>query len=221
MSASNTYLINKPVDWTSFDVVKKIRDITHFKKVGHAGTLDPFATGLLIVLTGRHTKKSNEFMELTKTYRAQLHFGTKTDSGDIKGKIVEESQIPELEIKQIESVLKQFEGEITQIPPMFSAKRVNGRRLYKYARDGIEVDREPIKIFIYSIELNELLSDSLMFTVKCSKGTYVRTLGEDIASALGTIGYLKMLERTAIGDFKIEDSLTIEEFEEQWKLSAA
>ncbi len=213
--------IDKPMDWTSFDVVRKIRNTTRIKKVGHAGTLDPFATGVLIVLTGKHTKRQSEFMDLPKTYVAEIKLGHQTDTGDRTGKIVGSQAIPELGEAHILKALASFHGEIEQIPPMYSAKKVNGKTLYKLARKGQVVERQPSTVVIYSIELLSFKADSLELQVNCGRGTYIRVLAEDIARELGTLAYVEELTRTAIGDYRIEDALSIPEFIENWKSSAA
>ena len=221
IGAEHIFNINKPMDWTSFDVVKKIRNTTGIKKVGHAGTLDPFATGVLIVLTGKNTKRQNEFMDLPKTYEAELKLGHQMDTGDRTGTIVESQSIPELTEAHIQAVLTSFLGEIQQIPPMYSAKKVNGKTLYKLARKGQVVERQPSTVMIYSIELLSFKSDRIDLRVHCGRGTYIRVLAEDIARELGTLAYVEELTRTAIGDYRIEDALSIPEFIENWKSSAA
>lgn len=178
------------------------------KKFGHIGTLDPFASGLLIVLLGRATKLSPFLESCQKTYIAKLKLGIKTDSGDLDGNVVESSAVPVLTRKQIEDALNSFLGESTQIPPMFSALKKDGKPLYQYAREGIEIEREPRKINIDEIKLLDYSDDIITFSAQVSKGTYIRTLGEDIARKLGTFGHLISLRRTAVGHFKIEDSVT-------------
>ncbi|MCF7825834.1 MAG: tRNA pseudouridine(55) synthase TruB [Candidatus Marinimicrobia bacterium] len=211
--------IDKPMDWTSFDVVRKVRNTTKIKKVGHAGTLDPFATGVLIIITGKNTKRQSEFMELPKTYHAEIVFGNKTDTGDRTGTIVESSPVPELSEAIILEALAEFKGEIQQIPPMYSAKKVNGQKLYTLARKGQVVDRKPSLVTIYDIQLTSWSSDQVNIRVNCSRGTYIRVLAEDIAQKLGTLAHVKELQRTAIGDYRIEDALSIPEFIEKWKSS--
>lgn len=213
--------IDKPMDWTSFDVVRKIKYTTRIKKVGHAGTLDPFATGVLIVLTGKNTKRQNEFMDMPKTYDAEILLGDRTDTGDRTGTITESATVPELSEALIQSALAQFQGEIEQIPPMYSAKKVDGQKLYKLARKGRVVERKPSIIEIYGIELLSWSSNQLNISVNCGRGTYIRVLAEDIAEKMGTLAHVKELKRTAIGDYRIEDALSIPEFIEKWKSSAA
>jgi len=206
----------KPKGWTSFDVVKKVRSITKEKKVGHAGTLDPFAEGVLILGTGRDTKRLSEISSSNKIYKAVLKLGVKTDSLDIDGNITTETEIPELSITEINRVLNSFLGKQLQIPPMFSAKKVNGTRLYKLARKNIEIEREPSKIHIYEIELINYSVPLLTFQVMCSKGTYIRVLGSEIAEKLGTVGHLVELIRISVGDYTLNQTVHIEELQEKW-----
>ena len=210
------YNIYKPIGWTSFDVVKKIRGITKENKVGHGGTLDPFAEGLLIIATGKDTKQLANISGASKSYRAVLKLGKTTDTLDTEGQIIDTKPVPELNEKIIINVLNKFVGEYEQIPPMFSAKRVNGVRLYKLARENKTVERKPIIVNINNISLNSLNGDSVDFSVTCSKGTYIRVLGQDIANKLGTVGYLIRLIREKVGKFQINDSSTIEKFESVW-----
>jgi len=209
--------IYKPVGWTSFNVVKKIRGITKEKKVGHAGTLDPFAEGVLIIGTGRDTKKLTDISSDYKSYIATLKLGEETNTLDIEGEIVTKSNVPKLSNVIIGSVLNKFLGKQKQIPPMFSAKKVGGKKLYELARKNIVIEREPKDIEIKEIELVNFLEDEITFKSTCSKGTYVRVLGSDIAKALGTVGHLSKLVRTSVGEYFVEEAIQIEEFEKQWK----
>ena len=209
--------INKPVDWSSFDVVKKIKNITKHKKVGHGGTLDPFASGVLIIGTEKDTKSLSSITNSDKTYEAEIELGKITNTLDTEGEVVREMPIPMMESKNIESTLHSFMGKQKQMPPMFSAKKHNGIRLYKLARMGKEIDREEFDIFISDIRLIDFNRNSIKFSVECSKGTYVRVLGKDIAERLGTVGYLTELTRTKVGDHLIDDSLSIELFQNKWK----
>ncbi len=203
--------INKPAGWTSFDVVKKVRGIIKEKKVGHAGTLDPFADGVLVLGTGPDTKKLTDITMASKTYRAELTLGKSTDTQDRDGKISKEAVVPGLTRQTINAVLASFDGIQEQIPPMYSAKQVNGQRLYKLARRNKTVERVPVKITIYQISLLDYNEPVITFEVTCSKGTYVRVLGADIAEKLGTVGHLTALTRTSVGSYHITDSTTIEE----------
>ena len=207
---SGSLLINKEKGITSRQEVNKISRLLGEKKAGHIGTLDPFADGLLIVLLGKATKISPFLEGMDKTYLATLKLGEATDSGDLTGNIVSKQEIPELNKDKIESVFKSFLGEQKQLPPMYSALKVNGKELYKYAREGKEIERKERTIEIYELKLLSFTKDEIVFISKVSKGTYIRTLGEDIAKALGTVGHLTSLTRLAIGPFSIEKSLKSE-----------
>ena len=208
--------IDKPIDWSSFDVVKKIRNITNHKKVGHGGTLDPFASGVLIIGTEIDTKALNRISNSDKTYEAELALGRTTDTLDTEGSIVDEMKIPKIKSNILVSVLNSFLGSQKQQPPMYSAKKHKGTRLYKLARKNIEVDRKDVDININSIDLIDFSSNSIKFRVDCSKGTYVRVLGKNIAEKLGTVGYLTSLQRTKVGNYLINDSISVESFQEKW-----
>ena len=210
------YNIYKPVGWTSFDVVKKLRGITRDKKVGHGGTLDPFAEGVLVIGTNADTKILTEISGTIKSYRAILTLGEETDTLDIDGKTINRCPVSTLDEKKVKSVLKDFLGESEQVPPMYSAKKVNGVRLYKMARKNQFVERKPTLINIYDIKLNNIEENRIDFSVTCSKGTYIRVLGLEIAKKLGTVGHLTQLTRTAVGEYRIHDSVRLKEFEEKW-----
>lgn len=210
-------LINKDKGISSFGVVAKMRKIFNTKKVGHCGTLDPNATGVLPIMIGNATKVSKYLIEHDKEYIAILKLGVKTDSGDEEGNIVETDSF-KLNIDDEEFYKKKISeiiGVQEQIPPMYSAVKVNGKKLYEYARQGIEIERKARKIEIYSIEIIKIDYDNneIKFKVSCSKGTYIRTLCEKIAEELGSIGHMKELIRTRVDKFKIEDSITISELE--------
>ena len=208
--------IYKPVGWTSFDVVKKIRGITKEKKVGHAGTLDPFAGGVLIIGTNSDTKKLGKISGTIKSYRAVLQLGEETDTLDLDGKVITVKPVPTLDKNLVESVLKNFIGKYKQIPPMYSAKKVNGVRLYKLARKNKTINREPVEVNIIDLTLNDIQDKQIDFSVTCSKGTYIRVLGQEIAKKLGTEGHLTQLQRIAVGDFVVQDSIPLKEFEAKW-----
>ena len=211
------YNINKPIGWTSFDVVKKIRNITKLKKVGHGGTLDPFADGVLIIGVGKGTKLLTDIVNEDKSYNATLLLGEETDSLDNEGEIVKRKSVPKLNEDLVIKILNSFLGRYIQKPPMFSAKKVNGVRLYKLARKKIEVERDDQNCTIYDISLKGIESNVIEFAVTCSKGTYIRVLGSDIAKKIGTVGYLTKLTRTSIGKHSLSRSLTIKNFESKWK----
>ena len=211
------YNINKPIGWTSFDVVKKIRNITKLKKVGHGGTLDPFADGVLIIGVGKGTKLLTDIVNEKKSYNATLFLGEETDSLDNDGEIVKRKSVPKLNEDLVIKILNSFLGRYIQKPPMFSAKKVNGVRLYKLARKKIEVERDDQNCSIYDISLKGIENNIIEFAVTCSKGTYIRVLGSDIAKKIGTVGYLTKLTRTSIGKHSLSRSLTIKNFESKWK----
>ena len=207
--------IYKPKEWTSHDIVAKIKKITG-EKVGHTGTLDPLAQGVLPILIGKGTQCSKYLVNHDKKYRVELKLGKRTETLDAEGKIIEEKEIPQNMLEQsnksnIEKTLKTFEGEIEQKPPIYSAIKVNGKKLYEYARKGQEVEIPTRKITIYSIELKQIKKEKniIIFDVYCSKGTYIRTLCEDIAKKLNTIGYMQNLLRIQVGEFNIKDSITL------------
>ena len=206
--------IDKPIGWTSFDVVKKVKNITKHKKVGHGGTLDPFASGVLVLGTEKDTKKLSSITNSDKSYIAELQLGKLTNTLDTEGDIIEERTVPDLNEEKIVKILDSFLGAQKQRPPMFSAKKHKGVRLYKLARKKIEVQRDEIDIAINEISLVSFSLNKIIFNVDCSKGTYIRVLGSDIAKSLGTIGYLTNLKRTRVGDFLIEDSVSIDKFNE-------
>ena len=208
--------IYKPVGWTSFDVVKKIRGITKEKKVGHAGTLDPFAGGVLIIGTNSDTKKLGKISGTIKSYRAVLQLGEETDTLDLDGKVITVKPVPTLDKNLVESVLNNFIGKYKQIPPMYSAKKINGVRLYKLARKNITIDRKPVEVNIIYLTLNDIQDKQIDFSVTCSKGTYIRVLGQEIAKKLGTEGHLTKLQRISVGDFVVQDSIPLKEFEAKW-----
>lgn len=199
--------ISKPPGLTSFEAVRKVRRIIREKKVGHCGTLDPMATGVLIVVFGQATKKAALLSGQDKVYRAEIRLGLATDSGDITGKIIKESPVPEISEVQAGSALKNFMGFTDQIPPMVSALKQGGRRLYALAREGVTVERSPRRIEIKSIRMIRFESPILEFRVHCSKGTYIRSLAEDIGKVLGVPATLESLVRERSGDFGIEESL--------------
>ena len=209
-------LINKPKGCTSHDVVNKIKYLLN-EKVGHTGTLDPNATGLLPILIGQGTKLSYYLINHDKEYEVTLKLGIKTDTLDSEGNIIEEQNVDNriLNIENVENILKSFIGKQEQVPPMYSAIKVNGKKLYEYARKNIEVEVKPRKIEIYNISLKAINQNekTINFTVGCSKGTYIRSLCEDIAKKMGTIGYMKELNRTEVGIFNIVESIKIEELE--------
>ena len=212
---SGSLLINKEIGLTSRQEVNNVSRKLGEKKAGHIGTLDPFADGLLIVLLGSSTKISPFLEVMDKTYLVTLKLGTKTNTGDLTGEMVETKEIPALSKDKISSVLRGFLGKSSQIPPLFSALKVNGQEMYKYARKGIEIERKPREIEVFEINLVSFEKDEITFIAKVSKGTYIRTLGEDIAERLGTVGHLIRLTRTAIGPYSLKDAKKSSEVTEE------
>ena len=210
-------LINKENNCTSNNVVNKIKHILN-EKTGHIGTLDPNATGLLPILVGKGTKLSQYLINHDKEYEVELKLGIKTDTADLEGKIIEEKEVADnlLEKEKVLDVLNGFIGKQKQVPPMYSAIKVNGKKLYEYARKNVQIELEAREIEIYEIKLGTInqKENTITFTVHCSKGTYIRSLCEDIAQRLGTIGYMKELNRTKVGIFNIENSISVEELEQ-------
>ena len=204
-------IINKQKGFTSHDIVNVIRKKLDIKKVGHTGTLDPNATGVLPILVGKATKISKYLIEHDKTYIATIKLGEKTDTGDSEGRVIETKKVPKnLEKEEIEQALTDFLGKQKQLPPMYSAIKINGKKLYEYAREGQEVKVEPRDIEIYKIKLLEYKNNKIKFEVECSKGTYIRTLCEDVANKLGTLGYMEELQRTKVNNFDIKDAISLE-----------
>ena len=207
-------LINKSKDWTSFDVCKKLSHKFSLEKIGHNGTLDPFATGLLLIAFGDATKLLSFMENDKKTYVAKLILGKKTSTGDLTGETIEEKQISIVDIDTTKKVLTSLIGPQKQIPPMTSAIHVNGRKLYELAHEGKTIERKARDIFIHDLSLVSMDENSITFKATVSKGTYIRTLGETIAELTNNVGYLETLERIEIGDFKIEDSKPIDDVSE-------
>jgi tRNA pseudouridine55 synthase len=199
--------INKPCGETSFDVVSKVKRILKIKKVGHCGTLDPLACGVLVVVFGKATKLAQSFVLGRKVYRTRVKLGFSTDTGDLDGRVTGTKAVGPVSKKEIEASLARFVGEIEQIPPMYSALKFKGKRLYELARAGISVERKPRKITIYAIELLEFEKDALDIRVECSSGTYIRTLAEDIGRSLGYPAVVEFLCREKVEPFNLEDSL--------------
>lgn len=207
-------IINKPKGYTSHDVVNVLRKKLNTKKVGHTGTLDPNATGVLPILVETATKISKYLIEHEKTYIATIELGKKTDTADAEGKVIEEdTNMKDISKEGIKCVIKSFLGKQSQVPPMYSAIKVDGKKLYEYAREGKKVELKPREIEIFDINLIEYNNKEIKFSVRCSKGTYIRILCEDIAEKLGTIGYMKELQRTSINEFKIENSISIDDLD--------
>ena len=214
---SGVLLIDKPQGMTSQQVVSKVKyllksDVHDSKKAGHTGTLDPMATGLLPICLGEATKFSHYQLDAIKSYQAIIKLGEQTDTGDAEGEIIATIPVPHVTQAMLQSVTEQFLGEIMQVPPMYSALKKDGKKLYELAREGIEVERAARPLTIYELSLTPLSAQQLQLTVTCSKGTYVRVLAEDIAKALGTLGHLTALRRIRTGDFEIANAITLADF---------
>lgn len=202
-------LVDKPKGWTSFDVVNKIRHLFHVRRVGHAGTLDPQATGLLIVCSGSKTRDLAGFSDLDKDYEGEMKLGGRTASFDAETPVVDERSVEGIGGEQIREAFARFVGKQQQVPPMWSAVKVKGRPLYRYARKGVDVERRPREVEVFRLTPDRIEIPLVGFSVACSKGTYIRALVNDIGAALGCGAYLTALRRTRIGPYKVEDALTI------------
>ena len=208
-------LIDKPRDWTSFDAVHKVRNLVRTKKVGHAGTLDPLATGLLIICTGKFTKRINEFMSQEKEYTGCITLGAVTPTFDLESEPTDIRPVEAYTLEQLQYATISFTGEIMQVPPAHSAIKVKGKRVYELARQGKEVILEPRRLTISSFEITAVELPGVWFRVVCSTGTYIRSLANDFGAALGCGGYLSALRRTRIGEYHVDDAHTIDAFKEE------
>ncbi len=202
--------VDKPAGWTSFDVVNKLRMVSRVKKVGHAGTLDPFATGLLLICFARATKQVAHLMELEKEYVGTFQLGAETDTHDLTGKVTARYEVPPITLSELETAISRYRGEIEQVPPMFSALKHRGRRLYELARKGEVIEREPRKVTIYAFDVLSFDGSEIQFRIVCSRGTYIRAIARDLGQDLGCGAYLKSLVRTRIGDFQLERAWNLE-----------
>ena len=217
-------LIDKPLEWTSFDVVKKVRNLIKKKlqikniKVGHSGTLDPLATGLLIVCTGEFTKRIEEIQGQEKTYTGQFTLGATTPSFDRETKVNHTFNTAHITKQLLEETTKQFVGEITQIPPIFSALKKDGKRLYDFARENEEVEIKERKVMVHSFEITDINFPEVNFKISCAKGTYIRSIANDFGRALNSGAYLSKLCRTKIGKYNLKDAFSLNEVEEKMKL---
>lgn len=208
-------VIDKPKGITSHDVVDVVRRRFGIRRVGHAGTLDPMATGVLVMLVGRATKSAETFLKDDKEYVATLFFGRSTDTQDATGKVLEKKDVNGLDIDTVRKALESFRGNMEQIPPMVSAKKYKGKKLYQLARKGKTVPRKPCPITIHEIELLEFAPPEVIFRVKCSKGTYVRTLCEDIGRSLGYPAHMSALKRTQSGRFSLKEARPLDDINEK------
>ena len=212
-----TLLVDKDLDWTSFDVVKKIKNIIKCKKVGHAGTLDPLATGLLIICTGKNTKKINDLQNQDKVYTGEFILGKSTPSHDLETEFNSQKDIKNISSDRIEEVSKRFVGEQLQRPPKFSAVKVNGKRAYEYARDNEDVKIKEKNINIYEFKITEYNLPNISFKISCTKGTYIRSIARDFGEKLGCGAVLSKLRRTEIGNYNVEDAFKVNNLADKLK----
>lgn len=213
-------LIDKPMEWTSFDVVQKLRNIIRIKKIGHAGTLDPLATGLLIVCTGKFTKRINEYMAQEKEYTGTFTLGATTPTYDLESEPKNFKPFEHITAEQLHSTVKSFSGAIEQVPPAHSAIKINGKRVYELARQGKEVKLEPRKVTIHAFEITKVVLPVVYFRIVCSTGTYIRSMAHDFGQALHCGAYLSSLRRTKIGNFKADDAIPLDELQQKVKAAA-
>ena len=214
-------LMNKPLEWTSFDIVKYVRSRVRVKKVGHAGTLDPLASGPLILCLGKATKTMQQYQQMEKEYRAVIRLGASTASYDRGTPIESEGDISHISLDDVEKILKtDFMGEIEQVPPLYSALKVKGERLYKKARRGEKIELSPRNVTVYSVEITGFERPDLHVTIRCGKGTYIRSIAHDLGEKLGCKGHLFALERSAIGPYSVKDAWTPEQFTSYWDQDA-
>jgi tRNA pseudouridine55 synthase len=214
------FLINKPLEWTSFDVVKKVRNALRIKKVGHAGTLDPLATGLLIVCAGKQTKQIETYMGQEKEYTGTFVIGATTESFDLEKPVIPVADPSHITLEQVKAAAAELTGDILQIPPMHSAIKVDGKRVYESARKGIEVKMEARPVQVREFEITSFEGDTVGFRISCSKGTYIRSLARDFGEILGVGAYMSSLCRTRIGDFLLADAHDLPELVEKIKARA-
>ena len=207
-------IIDKPKDWTSFDVVAKIRGKLQVKKVGHTGTLDPQATGVLVLCIGKGTKLVHKLTGVDKEYLCEITLGATSNTDDLEGEIIPSADAVEVPLADVENVIKEFEGTFDQLPPIFSAKKIEGKRAYALARKGKEVKLEPVEVTIKTMGLLDYKWPILKLKITCTKGFYVRSLARDIGKKLGVGGYLSALKRTRVGNFSIERAVSIDEADE-------
>ena len=212
-----TFLVDKDLDWTSYDVVKKIKNIIKCKKVGHAGTLDPLATGLLIICTGKNTKKINDIQNQDKVYTGEFILGKSTPSHDLETEFNSQKEFKNITSDKIEEVSKRFVGEQLQRPPKFSAVKVNGKRAYEYARDNEEVKIKEKYINIYEFRITEYNLPNISFKISCTKGTYIRSIARDFGEKLGCGAVLSKLRRTEIGNYNVEDAFKVNDLADKLK----
>ncbi|MEQ8551225.1 MAG: tRNA pseudouridine(55) synthase TruB [Cyclobacteriaceae bacterium] len=212
-------LVDKALEWTSFDVVNKLRYALKVKKIGHAGTLDPLATGLLLVGVGKYTKKLGELQGLDKTYEGEFEIGKTTPSFDLETEFDSETDVSHITEDQMHSVAKQLSGDIEQVPPTYSAIRVGGERAYKAAREKRDIKLQPRSVTIHEFAITGIEGSVVSFRIGCSKGTYIRSIASDFGKELGVGAYLKRLRRTSVGDYHVKDAFPVEYWVDKFKVS--
>jgi tRNA pseudouridine55 synthase len=210
--AGQIILIDKPAGWSSFKVVRQIRNAVNVKKVGHAGTLDPLATGLLILATGKKTKEIHKYQGMEKTYTGTIMLGKVSSSMDTETEVTSEKSVDNLSEEKIHLTRNKFLGKITQIPPMYSAVKYKGKNLYKYARQGKDVNRQPRQVVVYEFKIKSINLPEVKFEITCSKGTYIRVIANDFGDELGCGGLLSSLRREKIGAYSVDDALSCNQF---------
>ncbi len=211
-----SFLIDKPIRWSSFKVIHEIRKVIGVKKVGHAGTLDPMATGLLILCSGKKTKEISSFQDLKKTYAGKFKLGESTPSMDKETEVTETKEYSHIGETEIFAATKKFTGEIQQLPPMYSAVNYQGKKLYQYIRKGQTVPREPRNVSVYSFKIGKVELPFIEFEIVCSKGTYIRVIADDMGKELNCGAHLFELRRTAIGDFSVDDAFSVQSFRDRF-----
>ncbi|MBN1782099.1 tRNA pseudouridine(55) synthase TruB [bacterium] len=204
--------IDKPGGMTSFQIVKRIRHWTGCKKVGHAGTLDPLATGVLLVCTGKATKQISDLMALDKIYHATIRLGISTDTDDSEGAVLATRPVPELKSSDLDKILDAFRGNFDQVPPQYSAIKFQGRRLYLYAREGVHIDLKPRPVTVHRLDIVSWEPPVLRISVRCGKGTYIRSMARDLGNLLKTGGHITGLRRMAVGTYHVDDAWTLDDF---------
>jgi tRNA pseudouridine55 synthase len=221
--AGELLIFNKPLYWTSFDLVKKVKNLIRAGtglrkfKVGHAGTLDPLASGLMIICTGKYTKRISELQEHEKEYLATFHLGATTPSFDLETEVDARFDVSDVSEEKVKVVLEELTGRQMQVPPLYSAKNIGGKRAYEYARKGVDVKLEPVPVVFHKLELTRFEIPEVEVRIRCSKGTYIRSFARDMGEKLGCGAYLSALVRTGSGQYTLSDSVTLKEFEEKLK----
>jgi len=204
---NKVFSVWKPANITSYDIIRKIKTFNNSYRIGHCGTLDPFAEGVVVICMGESTKKSHIYMNQEKQYIAKIIFGKETDTLDLTGAVIKTCDTPKFDSSTFTEILQNFKGEINQVPPYYSAKKINNIKMYDFARNDIFIKLKPVKVFVNNIKLINLSQNGALIEINCNKGTYIRSLARDIAYKLGTYGYLESLERISVGEFNKQNSI--------------